>query len=311
MRIAVMGAGAVGGYFGAKLAASHEVAFIARGDHLSAMQRRGLKIMSAGGDLHVREALFTAEPAAAGRVELVLFCVKSHATEAAAAALAPVIGPRTLILSLQNGVDNGEKIAVRYGAERTLPGVVYIGAQVTEPGVINHSSGGRIVFGGLSGPLPAGAGTVAPILTAAAIPCEISDDIAKAQWKKLLWNAPFCAISCLTRATVRDIVQSESLRKLALDCMTEVAAAARTRGVILEEELMQETIEFSKTLGDFKPSMLQDLEALKPLEFEAFNGVVLKLLRAAGVDAPTNTVFYGALQYLDKKIRAEARRDGQ
>jgi 2-dehydropantoate 2-reductase len=304
MRIAVMGTGAVGGYFGAKLAAAgHELAFIARGEHLVALEQGGLIVQSTSGDLHIRNALFTGDPAAAGIVDLVLFCVKSHATEAAAAACAPMVGPQTMILSLQNGVDNPEKIARIYGRQRTLAGVVYIGAQVTQPGIISHSSGGRVLFGVLDGPAGQGAAVVERAFSTAAIPCEITPAIGKAQWKKLLWNAPFCAISCLTRANVKEIVESESLRKLALDCMAEVMAAAQTCGVELERELLQETIQFSTTLADFKPSMLQDLEAGKRLEFEAFNGVVVKRLREAGKEAPINEVFYGALKYLDQKIR--------
>jgi 2-dehydropantoate 2-reductase len=178
---------------------------------------------------------------------------------------------------------------------------------VTEPGTIKHSSGGRIVFGALDGEMPAGAENVARALSTAAIPCEISRQITHAQWKKLLWNAPFCAISCLTRANVKEIVESESLRKLAVDSMREVTAAAKTRDVDLEPGLIDETLEFSKTLGDFKPSMLQDLQAGKPLEFEALHGVVLKLLRGAGKEAPIHEVFYGALKYLDRKIRAKAQ----
>jgi 2-dehydropantoate 2-reductase len=125
----------------------------------------------------------------------------------------------------------------------------------------------------------------------------------------LLWNAPFCAISCLTGATAREIAESASLRKLAIDCMAEVIAAAKTQGFDLAPEWVDETIRFSQGLGDFKPSMLQDLEAEKPLEYEAFNGVVVNLLRQAGREAPINQVFYGALRYLDKKIRARNHQD--
>ena len=110
------------------------------------------------------------------------------------------------------------------------------------------------------------------------------------------------AISCLTRATVRDVIESESLREVAVDCIAEVTQAARKQGVDLEPELIDEPLNFSKTLGDFKPSMLQDLEARKPLEYEVFNGIVVKLLRQAGNDAPVNQVFYGTLEYLDKKF---------
>jgi 2-dehydropantoate 2-reductase len=306
MRIAVMGAGAVGGYFGARLvAASNEVAFIARGLHLAALRQEGLDLESFQGNLKVRDALFTDDPNQVGVVDLVLFCVKSYDTEAAAAKLSSLIGDRTVILSLQNGVDNADKIAQRWGSQRTLAGVVYIGSELLQPGKIKHSSGGKIVFGELDGEVRDTSRAVEQVLSSARISCEVSRAIRNVQWRKLLWNAPFCAISCLTHATVKEIVESESLTKLALDCMMEVRAAAKTQAIDLDPALFEETVNFSKSLGDFKPSMLQDFEAGKPLEYEAFNGIVVELLRRAGKEAPTNQVFYGALKYLDKKIRTE------
>ncbi len=305
MRIAVMGTGAVGGYFGAKLAAAgNELIFIARGPHLAALKQSGLNVESFQGNAHISNALFTDDPAAGAAVDLVLFCVKSYDTDAATAAIAPLLCPTTRILSLQNGVDNASRIAQRWGAERTLAGVVYLGAQLVRPGTIHHSSAGRIVFGELGGAIHQSTKSIQKIIAAAQIPCEVSTDINKAQWRKLLWNAPFCAISCLTRATVKDILESSSLRKLAIDCMEEVIAAAKTQGVHLEPSCIDETLEFSQTLGDFKPSMLQDLEAGKRLEFEAFNGIVLNCLRQSGKAAPANEIFYGALAYLDKKLRS-------
>jgi 2-dehydropantoate 2-reductase len=307
VRIVVMGAGAVGGYFGAKLcAAGHPMVFIARGQHLDALRHSGLRVHGTSGELHIENALFTADPVRAGSADLILLCVKSYDTEAALEALQPVVGQETAILSLQNGIDNSDKIAQRFGAERTIAGVVYVGAQVVAPGVIEHSSGGRIIFGAASGGASAAAKKAYAALTAAAIPAQMSVNIETALWRKLLWNAPFCAISCLTRATVRNIVESESLSKLVVDCMEEVRQAAQTRNVDLPAHWIGEVFDFSKTLGDFKPSMLQDQEAGKPLEYEAFNGIVVKLLDAAGKQAPVNRVFYGALEYLDKKNRQEA-----
>jgi 2-dehydropantoate 2-reductase len=304
-----MGAGAVGGYFGAKLAvAGHDVWFIARGKHLTALCRDGLRVRSPDGDLHIKNARFSADAAQAGGTDLILFCVKSYDTEAAAEQLAPIVGATTVILSLQNGVDNADKIAQRFDDRHTLAGVVYVGAEVVLPGVIEHSTGGRIVFGPSRGGDSEATKTVEQTLAAAAIPCETSAEIQKAQWRKLLWNAPFCAISCLAGATVKDIVESDSLTRLALDCMQEVRHAASTRNVDLPVQAVSEILDFSRTLGAFKPSMLQDLEAGKPLEYEAFNGVVVKLLSEAGQDAPVNRVFYGALEYLDKKIRQERSR---
>jgi len=304
MHIAIMGAGAVGAYFGAKLAAAkNEVSFIARGAHLAAMQRCGLSIESSEGNMQIRDAVFTADPAVIGAVDLVLFCVKSYDTIGAAKQMTPLIGPQTQILALQNGVDNADKIAQITGNKLPLAGVVYIGAQLMRPGVIKHSAGGRIVFGQLDGKVSETTKSFEQVLTAAKIPCEISAEIRKAQWRKLLWNAPFCAISCLVQGTVKDIIESESLRQLAIDCMLEVQQAAATQSIDLESSLIDETLQFSKSLGDFKPSMLQDFEAGKPLEYEAFNGIVVHILRRAGKAAPTSQVFYGALKFLDKRIR--------
>lgn len=304
MRIAVVGAGAVGAYFGARLAkAGHEVAFIARGEHLSAMRRDGLKIKSARGDLEIR-SLFTSDPAEVGAVDAVLFCVKSYSTEAVATQLAPLLGEKTGIVSLQNGVDNPDKIARQWGEERTVAGVVYIGSRILSPGVVEHSAGGRIVIGEMAGGATGAAETARQIFSSAGVPCEVSPTIRAVMWGKLVWNAPFCAISCLTRATTRQIVESDSLRKLALDGMAEVIEAARTQGIELAATIVDETLDLSRALGDFKPSMLQDLEARKPLEYEAFNGVVVNALGRAGKQAPVNQVFYGALKFVDQRIRA-------
>ena len=310
MRIAVMGTGAVGGYFGAKLAtAGHELVFIARGKHLDAMRRTGLRIDSPAGKLHIRDALITNNAADFGTADLVLFCVKSYDTEPVASALAPLIGDTTMILSLQNGVDNSEKISRCWGERRTFAGVVYIGAQVAAPGVIFHSSGGTIVFGQADrGKNSQDAKLIEQTLTSAGVTCAISQNIKKVQWGKLLWNAPFCAISSLARADMKQILQSEGLKKLALTCMAEVQAAALARGIDLPRALFEETIAFSAGLGSFKPSMLQDLEAGKPLEYEAFNGIVVNTLQQAGKTAPVNESFYALLQQLDQKPREEAAR---
>jgi 2-dehydropantoate 2-reductase len=306
VRIAVMGAGAVGGYFGARLVAnSNEVAFIARGPHLTALRRGGLTVESFQKNLHIRDALFTDDLNEVGPMDLILFCVKSYDTEPVAQSLGPMMGSETVILSLQNGVDNADKIARLWRNHHVLAGVVYIASQSIESGRIKHSAGGKIVFGAQDGQAHMTAEAVERLLSSAEISCEVNRDIRAVQWRKLLWNAPFCAISCLTRATVGEIVESDSLTKLALACMAEVREAATTQAIDLSPALFGETLQFSKGLGDFKPSMLQDLEAGKPLEFEAFNGIVVNLLQRAGKQAPTNQVFYSALRYLDERIRAQ------
>ncbi len=306
MRIAIMGTGAVGGYFGAKLAAAgDELAFIARGRHLQALRTNGLRVTSQNGNLQIDNAQVTDDTATIGKVDLILFCVKSYDTETAAEQIRPLVNDQTLILSLQNGIDNPEKLARVYHPEQVLPAVVYVGAQLTAPGVVTHANGGRIIFGQIDGGVSESSKSLRQILSNAGIPCEISADIQKIQWAKLLWNAPLCAISCLAHANVKQIVESESLTALALDCMAEVQTAARTRNIELRREQFDEIMTFSRTLGAFKPSMLQDLEAGKPLEYQAFNGIVVQMLRRAGTPAPINQVFYATLKFLDQRIRTQ------
>lgn len=309
MRIAVMGTGAVGAYFGAKLAAvdDNQMAFIARGDHLEAMKKHGLIVKSHEGERTVRKALFSADPAEVGPVDLVLLCVKSYDTENAARSMAPMMGSNTPVVSLQNGIDNGDKIARLYGGERTLPAVVYVGSALAGAGIVEHSTGGRIIFGSRDGQETSATRTVAQALAAAQIPYELTAEITDVQWRKLLWNAAFCAISSLTRANTQEIVESAPLSKLARDCMHEVRAAAATVGVALAAAAVDETMAFSRTVGQFKPSMLQDLEAGKPLEYQAFNGIVVEKLTRAGKPAPVNQVFHQALLFLDQRIRARLR----
>ena len=304
MSVAVMGTGAVGGYFGARLAASgQDVSFIARGSHLEAMRKEGLKVKSIQGDLQIR-SLFTSDPGEVGPVDVVLFCVKSYDTEEAAAELAPLMGEKTAVLSLQNGVDNPDKIAARWGKARTLAGAVYIGALVSAPGVIEHSAQGRIVLGELDGGASEGTKRVQQLFSDAQVSCTINAEIRRVMWTKLVWNAPFCALSCLARATVKEIMESDSLREIALKCMEEVKEAARRQGIELDPSALEGAMSLSQSLGDFKPSMLQDLEAGKPLEYEALNGIIVSLLSREGKRAPINETCYAVLKCLDHKIRS-------
>jgi 2-dehydropantoate 2-reductase len=304
MSIAVVGTGAVGGYFGGKLASTGlPVSFLARGAHLTALRRDGLTVESPAGDFRVR-ARFTDRPEEIGPVDLILFCVKSYDTESASRALEPLFGPRTTLVSLQNGIDNPDRLARRWGAERVLAGVVYLGARLARPGLIVHEVGGRLAIGALEGAASERAETVRATFARAAIPCEVRSDIRAVMWRKLAWNAPFCALSALLGLNVREILESEPLRRLVVACIEEVREAARLHGVALPASAAAETLELAASLGPVKPSMLQDVEAVKPLEHEALNGVVAKTLRAAGHGASINETFYAMLDFLDRKNRS-------
>jgi len=298
-----MGAGAVGGYFGARLAAAgNDVTFVARGEHLRAMERDGLRIASVQGDLAIG-GRFAAAAGTAGPADLVLLAVKSQDTDTAARALAPLIERDTAILSLQNGVDNAERVARLWGADRSLAGVAHISARVAAPGVIEHTGGGEIVLGATQ---PGGgekARAAHAILAKAGVPCELSAHIQEALWKKLAWNAPFCALACLLRMTVGEILASPALDGLVRACVEEVREAAACRGVMLPPTTAQDAITVSAALRDVKPSMLQDLEAGKPLEHEALNGVVVRTLQHAGRRAPISELLYASLCRLDGELR--------
>jgi 2-dehydropantoate 2-reductase len=306
MRIAIMGAGAVGAYFGARLAAAgHEVGFIARGKHLEAMQRDGLTINSINGDQRIR-SFFTADPAALGAADVILFCVKTYDTEVAARQLAPMMGKDTTILTLQNGVDGPQRLAELWGSHRTWAGVVFIAARVERPGVIEHTAAGKIVFGELDGTVGQATRRLHETLSQANIPCEISAEITKVMWQKLVWNAPFCALCCLLQAPVQAILDSESLTALAVRCMEEVREAAACEGIRLDPSIAAQTLRFSRGLGGFKPSMLQDLENGKPLEYQALNGIVRDVLDRHRRQAPVNETLYTLLKFLDQRNRQHA-----
>jgi 2-dehydropantoate 2-reductase len=215
---------------------------------------------------------------------------------------------KTTVLSLQNGVDNPARIARLWGADRTLIGVVYIASRIAGPGVIEHSAGGRIVLGPLNPAAQETARRIATVLTGAQISCEVSSGIDTVMWKKLAWNAPFCALACLLRMTVGEILAEESVRPVITGSIEEVRAAARHRGIALPANTAEETLGLSRSLGNAKPSMLQDLEAGKPLEYEALNGVVIKILQEAGKRAPINEIFYAALKHIDQEPRGRQKK---
>src|SRR3990172_5967015 len=270
-----MGAGAVGGYFGALLhRGGLDVTLIARGRHLEAIKAHGLRIKSIQGDLTV-PAKVVGDPSAVGPVDLILFCVKSYDTESAARQCLPIVQESTAILCLQNGVDNEEKIAMVAGGEKVLGGVAYIGAGVSEPGVVVHTAEGRIVFGEMRGGVSERVRCLEQIFRDAGFPAEVSSNIQAILWGKLCWNAAFNALNTLVGGDVRVLVERPETRTLARQAMEEVRA------------------------GAMKTSTRQDLEAGKRLEVEALNGAVVRKGEAAGVPTPFNFALYALLKAID------------
>ena len=300
MKIAVMGAGAVGGYFGALLhRGGLDVTLIARGRHLEAIKAHGLRIKSTQGDLTV-PAKAVGDPRAVGPVDLILFCVKSYDTESAARQCLPIVQESTAILCLQNGVDNEEKIAMVAGGEKVLGGVAYIGAGVSEPGVVVHTAEGRIVFGEMRGGVSERVRRLEQIFRDAGFPAEVSSNIQAILWGKLCWNAAFNALNTLVGGDVRVLVERPETRTLARQVMEEVRAVANANNVPLSADLAERLLTWTDTAaGAMKTSTRQDLEAGKRLEVEALNGAVVRKGEAAGVPTPFNFALYALLKAID------------
>jgi 2-dehydropantoate 2-reductase len=300
VKIAVMGAGAVGGYFGALLhRGGLDVTLITRGRHLEAIKAHGLLVKSIRGDLTV-PAKVVADPRAVGPVDLILFCVKSYDTESAARQCLPIVHASTAILSLQNGVDNEEKIAMIAGGDKVLGGVAYIGAGVSEPGVIVHTAEGRIVFGEMHGGISERVRSLDQTFRDAGFPAEASSNIKAVLWGKLCWNAALNALNTLVGGEVRLLVERPETRRLARQVMEEVRAVAIANGVPLSDDLVERLLQWTDAAaGTMQTSTRQDLEAGKALEVEALNGVVVRKGEAVGVPTPFNFTLYALLKAID------------
>lgn len=299
MRIAIFGSGGVGGYYGARLAAAgEEVHFIARGRHLQVMQADGLRVKSANGDLHVRPASATDDPAAIGAVDLVLVAVKLYDTEAAAAGATVLAGPTTAVLSLQNGITAVDTLSAAVGAERVLGGLTYILAVIEAPGVIAHTGTmANIVFGELDGRRTPRAEAFLAACERAGIEAAISDDIEAAIWSKFAFLAPISGMTALTRLTVGSIRGEPETRAMFRDALDEVVAVAQAKGVHLPADIAdQHMARFDGLPGEFGSSMLYDLTHGKRLELEWLSGAVVRLGCELGVATPVNAAVYRALK---------------
>lgn len=299
MRIAVMGSGGTGGYFGSLLArAGEEVTFIARGNHLAALLTQGLTVRSRlAGDftLPVR-ATDNAEEV--GSVDLVLFCVKAYDTDLAAELIRPLIGSETVVLPLQNGIDAAERLLPVVGGKHLIAGVALITSSVEAPGTVAQSGGaGKIIMGELAGGESARTARLLQAFERAGIPTQVHPDIQIAIWEKFVFICAFGGMTALTRLPIGPVLASEACRALFEGVMQEVTEVARVRGVGLPGD----TVERSLTLAaSFEPwargSLYHDLESGRRMELDALNGMVVGLARKSGCSTPFNFAIYAALQ---------------
>jgi 2-dehydropantoate 2-reductase len=299
MRIAVMAAGAVGGYFGARMAAAgHEVHFIARGAHLDAIRKDGLKIESTLGNLHLKDAKVTDNPADVGPVDIVLFAVKLWDTEKAAEQARPLIGPDTRLITLQNGVDSVERIAPILGPDHVVGGIAFIATVIAAPGVISHTSQFAIMhFGRIDAKPDARLTAFADAAKAASVEIKISDSINRDRWQKFVFLVALSGITSAARSTIGPIMADPDTRTFFRQLMTETLAVGRAQGVPLSDDFIEERMKFADAAPKgLKASMYHDLERGNRMELDWLAGRVVELAKKSGVPVPANDAVYTLLK---------------
>jgi 2-dehydropantoate 2-reductase len=302
MRIAVMGAGGVGGYFGGRLQqAGHELAFVARGRHLEALRAQGLTLKSPLGDAKLKVQA-SEDPAALGAADVVLFAVKLWDTESAAGRIRPLLEQGGVVIPFQNGVESIARIGKVLGEERVMGGAAYIAARIGEPGTIVQTGPiARLRFGTTQ---PAQRRRAEAFLAAcrdAKIDAELADDIQRVLWEKFVLLVAISATTAITRKTIGVVRTDPDLRWLLETVMRETWAVGRKRGVALADDLVEKTLAQADAFTpDMRASMAADLEAGGRLEAPWLSGAVARMAREAGVEAPANRAVFAALKpYID------------
>jgi 2-dehydropantoate 2-reductase len=296
--VAVFGAGGVGGYFGARLAASGaDVTFIARGAHLAAIRARGLRIRAVDEDFVVRVAA-TDDPAEVGPVDHVLVTVKSYDTEDVGRHIAPLLGDDTAVVSLQNGIDNEEKLAALVGADHVAGGVAYIFAHIAEPGVVQRTASPRsLVFGELDGRRSDRLERLRSACDAAGFEATVSEHVQRAVWDKAALVGPMAAVTAAARLPIASLLGVPESKRLYLAVVSEFAAVARAEGVDLGDDVVEQKLAFAEALGpDARNSLHNDLEAGRRLELDALVGAVLRRAHRRSVPTPATEALYGLLK---------------
>jgi 2-dehydropantoate 2-reductase len=290
MRIAIMGSGGLGGYFGARLAnGGADVHFIARGKHLEAMRQSGLRIEGPE-PLHVRSVRATDRPAEVGVVDLVMLCVKLWDTEQAIQQIRPIVGPGTTVISFQNGVLKDQYLRAAFDERHLMGGVGYVATTIDSPGVIRQTGPmQRLIFGEFDGSRSARGEALLAAATAGGINAVLSDDIVREIWQKYVFLVGLSGTTTTMRTTIGPIRTNPQTRAFLADVMAEVVAVGRAHGVRLPEDYVQAAMQRADTVAeDMTSSMHHDLERGNPLEVRWLSGGVVELGRAKGIATPLN-----------------------
>jgi 2-dehydropantoate 2-reductase len=291
-RIAVVGSGAVGCYYGGMLAhGGHDVSFLMRSD-LATVRERGLTIFTKGSEVRLAKVKAAAKPEEIGPVDLVLVALKTTANAELERLVPPLLGPATALLTLQNGLGNEEFLAQRWGAERVMGALCFVCINRTAPGVIRHIDHGSISIGEYRGPASARVRAMAEAWKAVEVEAKAVDRLAEERWRKLLWNIPFNGLSIAARANVAQVLADDGLRKLARALMDEGLDAARRLGHEIPDSFADWQIERSASMGPYRASSMIDYEEGRAVEVEAIWGEPWRQGSAAGAAMPRTEMLY-------------------
>lgn len=288
MRIAVVGAGALGLYYGALLQKSgQEVHFLLRRDY-EAVREKGLKVFSVNGDFQLPRVNAYLSPEEIGPVDLVLVGLKTFANDSYARLIGPLLGDATEILTLQNGLGNEDQLARLFGPARVIGGVAFLCSNRGEPGEVHHLAAGRIILGEYQPIEHRRVERLAAMFTLAGVECRATDDLLRARWEKLVWNIPFNGLCALLQQPVDRLLVFPATRKLARDLMLEVIAAANRQGLKkpIPESYADSMLVFTDNMGEYRPSMQIDREEGRPLEINAIFRTPISNGRSQGVEMP-------------------------
>jgi 2-dehydropantoate 2-reductase len=307
MKIAVLGSGGVGGYFGGRLAqAGRDVAFIARGAHLAAIKESGLRVDSIGGDFVVNPAKVTDSPQSVGRADLVIVATKAWQLESAIEQMRPLVGDGTMILPLLNGMEHMDSLQAAFGRERLLGGLCRISVFLAGPGHIHHVGvQPYIAFGELDNSRSARVDFLSEMFSALpGILVETPADINSAMWEKFVFISGTSGVGSVTRQTIGEYRSNPETRRMLIDAMSETAAVARARGVSLPDNIVDTVMKrIDITPPTVIASMQKDVMEGRPFELEAQTGAVIRMGRALGIPTPTHERIYAALLPLEERAR--------
>ena len=306
MRIAVFGAGGVGGYFGGRLAlAGNDVSFIARGRHLEAMRSGGLRVDSIKGDFHLFPVSATDDPSQVGVVDAVLVAVKAWQVPEAARSMKPLVGPETVVLPLENGVEAPSQLAEELGRDHVLGGMCQIISFIAEPGHIKHTGvEPHIALGELDNRRSERVLKLHKTLVDAGISAEIPDDIVARMWEKFVFIASVSGMGAVTRASIGALREYPGTREMLFRAIEEMVEVAKALGVRLRGDIVERTMAFVDSLPySSTASMQRDIMAGRPSELESQNGAVVRFGRKVGVETPVHSFIYNSLILSEMKAR--------